>query len=163
MSAKTAQLQIRVSSSEKAFIRSRARTAGMDISAWVLHQLLSDETTKFEELVAEWPRADTSHYAVANLNDFLTSLPKERFRRAVENRPNSKLSPFQENYLAAMIEIAALKKGIQPPNWTKSVPPLEDPYFASDLQSLRLHLLVSSPIPFRRRNIFVDATIGDRV
>jgi hypothetical protein len=35
--------------------------------------------------------------------------------------------------------------------------------FGSDLQSLRLHLLTHSPPPFLARNIFVDATLGDRI
>jgi hypothetical protein len=43
------------------------------------------------------------------------------------------------------------------------VKPLERPWFASSLKSLRLHLLTASPPPFRRRNLFVDSTIGDRV
>ena len=36
-------------------------------------------------------------------------------------------------------------------------------WFASELKSLRLHLLTKSPAPFRRRNLFVDSTLGDRV
>jgi hypothetical protein len=35
--------------------------------------------------------------------------------------------------------------------------------FGSDLQNLRLYLLTHSPPPFRRRNIFIDSTLGDRV
>jgi hypothetical protein len=41
--------------------------------------------------------------------------------------------------------------------------PLAEPVFASSLQSLRLHLLVLSPAPFRRRNIFIDSTLGARI
>jgi hypothetical protein len=29
--------------------------------------------------------------------------------------------------------------------------------------SLRLYLLTHSPAPFRRRNIFIDASVGSRV
>jgi hypothetical protein len=41
--------------------------------------------------------------------------------------------------------------------------PLAEPYFATSLKSLREHLLVAAPIPFKRRNIFVDASVGARV
>jgi hypothetical protein len=35
--------------------------------------------------------------------------------------------------------------------------------FGSTLVSLRLYLLTHSPPPFRRRNIFIDATVGSSV
>ena len=41
--------------------------------------------------------------------------------------------------------------------------PLAEPVFGSDLMSLRLYLLTHSPAPFRRRNIFIDASVGFRV
>jgi len=62
-----------------------------------------------------------------------------------------------------MVEQATCRKGVRPPSWVNDVPPLESPLFASDLESLRAHLLRVSPIPFRRRNLFVDAAVGDRV
>jgi hypothetical protein len=40
---------------------------------------------------------------------------------------------------------------------------LPQPVFGSELKALRLHLLTNSPPAFRRRNIFIDATLGDRV
>ncbi len=85
------------------------------------------------------------------------------FARAVRHAPEISLSPFEANYLAAMIEYAAMLKGVVPPDWTRMVPPLERPWFASALKSLRLHLLTNSPPPFRRRNLFVDSSIGQRV
>ena len=62
-----------------------------------------------------------------------------------------------------MIEYAATLKGTFPPAWTKEVPALERPWFASSLTSLRLYLLTNSPPPFRRRNLFVDSSVGQRV
>jgi hypothetical protein len=35
--------------------------------------------------------------------------------------------------------------------------------FGTPIESLRLHLLTASPPAFRRRRIFIDATVGDRV
>jgi hypothetical protein len=50
-----------------------------------------------------------------------------------------------------------------PPRWTADIPPLSKPAFAVPWQSLRAHLLLESPIPFRRRNIFINASMGARV
>ena len=59
--------------------------------------------------------------------------------------------------------IAAANKDRCTPEWCRSVRPLAEPVFTTELVSLRLHLLLHAPIPFRRRNIFVDASVGDRV
>jgi len=50
-----------------------------------------------------------------------------------------------------------------PPAWTRAIAPLTDPMFGSALSSLRLYLLTHSPAPFRRRNIFIDSSVGSRV
>ena len=73
------------------------------------------------------------------------------------------LSPYWENYIAAMVEYTASKKGIQPPSWTAEIEALDQPVFGSDLMSLRLYLLTHSSPCFRNRNIFVDASVGERV
>jgi len=73
------------------------------------------------------------------------------------------LSPLLGNYVAAMVEQAAAQKNVLPPKWVRDVAPLDQPFFASELASLRLHLLCSSPVPFKRRNIFVDSSIGARI
>jgi hypothetical protein len=77
--------------------------------------------------------------------------------------PPSGLAPYHANYVAAMVEYACARRGVAPPAWTGAIPPLVEPVFGSALTSLRLYLLTHSPAPFRRRNIFIDATVGDRV
>lgn len=67
------------------------------------------------------------------------------------------------NYLAATVEYACAARGIHAPAWTQDIAPLTTPFFGSKLISLRLHLLANSPPPFRRRNIFIDTSIGARV
>jgi hypothetical protein len=62
-----------------------------------------------------------------------------------------------------MVELAAKLKNVAPPLWTRQIAPLDKPYFGSDLSSLRLYLLTNAPPVFRRRNIFIDASLGDRV
>ena len=73
------------------------------------------------------------------------------------------LTPYLRNYVAAMVELAAHQRDVFPPAWVRDVEPLEAPHFATPLAGLRLHLLRTAPVPFKRRNIFIDASIGDRV
>jgi hypothetical protein len=45
-------------------------------------------------------------------------------------------------------------------------PSIDDPYLANYVAAmvgLAAHLLLESPVPFRRRNIFIDSSIGARV
>ncbi len=99
----------------------------------------------------------------AHINDFLTGVSAADFSEAVADAPYHGLSHHTQNYLAAMVEQAAYLKNQSVPAWTEQITPLAEPYFAVPLKSLRLHLLTQSPPAFRRRNIFVDAGIGDRV
>jgi hypothetical protein len=162
--SKTSQLQIRVSPADKARIRARAAKAGMDISKWVLHQLLPPAEERFQSLCLGLGAAPGQRsYLFAELNDFLSRLSAPELIRAVRYAPSIELPAFEANYVAAMVEQASAAVGGAPPNWTRRVQPLARPWFASPLKNLRLHLLTTSPPPFRRRNLFVDSTIGDRV
>jgi hypothetical protein len=62
-----------------------------------------------------------------------------------------------------MVEYACARRGVALAEWTKAIAPLTEPVFGSELISLRLHLLTHSPAPFRRRNIFIDASLGASV
>jgi hypothetical protein len=102
-------------------------------------------------------------FVFAELNDLLTRLDTEELRQTVVVPPVASLSAELSNYWAAMVEHACAQRNIPPPPWTSSIPPLERPMFGSSLESLRLHLLARSPPAFRRRNIFIDTSIGGRV
>ncbi len=160
---KTTQLQIRVAPAQKAAIRRNARRAGMGMSDWVLSRLLPDARATFQEIVGELAASEEPSFALAELNDLLTSLTADEYGRAVREGPASRLAPLWENYVAAMVEQAAAQKGTKPPAWTLDVRPLDEPFFGSSLPALRLHLMLNSPPPFHRRNIFVDSAVGDRV
>jgi hypothetical protein len=162
-SAKTAQLQVRVSPAEKAAIQRAARRAGMDMSSFVLGRLLPPAAGRFQELTAACAGEPGGRYALAELNSFLTALGAGELRDAVASPPQASLAAAQANYVAAMVEYACAQRDIAPPAWTGAVAPLATPVFGSDLSSLRLYLLTHAPPPFRRRNIFIDASIGARV
>ena len=164
MDVKSEYLQIRVSSEQKTALKRAARRAGLGMSAFVLARSLPRAQARFEKLIGSLETEPTKRaYALAELNDLLTELSPSEFGDAVANAPLSRLAPYSRNYVAAMIEQAAHQKGIEPPAWVAEVEPLEEPHFATPLEGLRLHLLSAAPVPFRRRNIFIDSSIGDRV
>jgi hypothetical protein len=118
---------------------------------------------RFAELLRAVAEEDEYRFALAELNDFLTGSPSSEFAEAVFGADLGDLSPHLQNYVAAMVELASQRKGVDPPPWTREIEPLDEPWFATDLPGLRLHLLRSAPLVFKRRNLFIDASIGDRV
>ena len=162
-SSKTAQMQIRVSDYEKTAIQRAAARAGMDMSAYVLARVLSLPAAQFQDCVRGCVDSASPRFALAELNSLLSDLTAGELRDAIATPPPSGLSPFLGNYIAAMVEYACARRGIAVPEWTRSIAPLPEPVFGSELQSLRLYLLTHSPAPFRVRNIFIDSTLGDRV
>jgi hypothetical protein len=160
---KTEQLQIRVSPSQKRAIKERAEGAGMTMSDWVLSRVLSSARASFQGLLEDLSSSAQPSYVFAELLEFLGSLSTEAYPSAVSEPPAARLDPYWENYVAATVEHAAAMKDVPPPAWTADVPPLDEPVFGSSLQSLRWYLLTHSPPAFRRRNIFIDASVGDRV
>ena len=99
-------------------------------------------------------------YILAELNDLLTAIRAEEVEQL---EAPSITDPYLANYVAAMVDLAAHRRGVHPPDWTPTIEPFAEPRFAVPWMSLRAHLLTASPVPFRRRNIFIDSSLGDRV
>lgn len=167
MTGKTHQLQIRLSAAQKTAIQRAADRAGMDMSTWVLSKLVPPAGPRFRELAGAVAghSADAAErrFAFAELNDFLAALAPGEFTGAIREPPPDGADPYTANYIAAMVETAAHRQRLPPPAWTERVAPLDEPVFGTSLTSLRLHLLTAAPPAFRRRNIFIDASIGARV
>lgn len=161
---KLQQLQIRVSDEEKAQIQQRAAKAGMDVSKWVLTQVLPAESERFQSICTALAQSPGKHtYIFADLNDFFSSLNGKTFTIAVREPPRIQMPLFEANYMAAMVAHTAALNSVAAPHWLRTIKPLDEPWFASTLKSLRLLLLTSSPPAFRSRNLFIDSSIGDRV
>jgi hypothetical protein len=163
MSAKTEQVQIRVSPREKAALKRLAAAAGQDLSSYVLARALPPARLRFEGILRALEDAGERRFALAELNDLLSGLAPIELGDAVANADVARLSPVLQNYVAAMVEQAAAERRTEPPPWVAAIRPLERPHFAAPLLSLRWHLLTASPPAFKRRNLFVDATLGARV
>lgn len=167
MSVKGEQLQIRVTSRQKATLKVRAVAAGLDVSSYVLACALPPHDERFAEILHALTDTANHRVALAALNDFLTACPPIAYYAAVRQtawtmRLLTTLSPFLQNYVAAMVEQAAHQKDVPPPEWVRDIASLDEPWFATRLRSLRQHLLAAAPVAFKRRNLFVDSTIGDR-
>jgi uncharacterized protein (DUF1778 family) len=160
---KKAQLQIRISRAQKKVLQHAAKRAGMDMSAYVLSRVLSVPAARFQECVAACVSQASPKFALAELNSLLSELTPGEMRDAVGAPPGVALPPFLANYVAAMVEYGCARCSIALPEWTRLVMPLEEPVFGTTLQSLRLHLLTHSPAPFRRRNIFIDSSLGSQI
>ena len=67
-------------------------------------------------------------------------------------------------YWAAVVELLCREAGLTPPAWTE-LPRcyLHRPWFAGGLEDLKAILLAESPVPFRRRNLFVSANALVRI
>ncbi len=165
MSTKSQQLQIRVTPEQKAQLKRLARGAGQDVSGYVLARTLPEARMRFSEIIRALRDGENHRFALAELGDLLAGLTRAQLPDAVAVAPAKMrdLSPFLQNYVAAMVEQASHQREVPPPSWGRDVPPLEAPYFATSLRSLRLHLLRAAPTPFKRRNIFVDSGVGARV
>lgn len=163
MTTKTAQLQIRVTPAQKAALKREARAAGCDVSTLVLARALPARDERLRELVEALRDHLSPGYVLAEIHDLLAQAAPLEFADLVGAVNVRALDALHQNYVAAMVEQAAALKAVAPPDWTRDVVPLETPYFAAPLRSLRTHLLNTSPVPFKRRNLFVDSSIGARV
>jgi uncharacterized protein (DUF1778 family) len=161
--AKSDQLQIRVSPAQKAALKKAARRAGVDVSSYVLARVLPPARARVLDVVGALRRGADQRFALADLSDVLSSQSPAALTEVVADVDLSGLSPFLQNYVAAMVEHAANRADVAPPAWTRAIEPLDEPYFAVPFARLRPHLLRASPTAFKRRNLFVDATVGDRV
>ena len=160
---KTRQLQIRVTPEQKAALGRLARRAGQDVSSFVLSRVLPSAALRFGELLRALAEGDRERSTLAELNDLLAELAPGELPEVTGSAELHGLSPLLRSYVAAMVEQAAYQKHVAPPAWVREIPPLEEPHFVTRLEGLRLHLLQSSPVPFKRRNIFIDSSVGDRV
>ncbi|HEX3988427.1 MAG TPA: hypothetical protein VHZ30_03285 [Verrucomicrobiae bacterium] len=73
----------------------------------------------------------------------------------LENRVSDGLR--LDAFLQALAVYLAAKIDVDPPSWTRPAIQLQDPWFASPGRAIRNYLLMSSPAPFRSRNLFIDA------
>ncbi len=135
----------------------------MGVSEWVLSHVQSDSRRRLQLLLDDIAGPESEAYALAEVNDLLSRMRKSELELTIRDPLVLPAGAQMQNQIAAMIELAAHRCGAVVPRWVHDIPALEKPAFATSLAGLRLHLLTHSPPPFRRRNLFVDSSLGDRV
>jgi uncharacterized protein (DUF1778 family) len=163
MSARTAQLQIRVTPGEKATLKRLALAASMDVSAYVLRRALPKAADSFAAIIAALRQGEDRRYALAAWDDALAALTPAEFGTALERVDLDGIDAVAQNYLAALVELVAHEKQVPPPAWTSQVAPLEEPHFATTLRKMRGYLLRVTAVPFKRRNVFTERGVARRV
>ena len=113
------------------------------MSSYVLSRILPSHAGRFADFLRAIP--SNERYALAELNSFLSSLTPGELREAVEPNPGIRLSEYGSNYVGAMVELTCARLSVAVPNWVCAIPVLKLPVFASELQGIRLHLLMHSP------------------
>lgn len=92
----------------------------------------------------------------------------DEFRRTLDPRllllaPIDSLAPELVALMASIVQDLSLESNIDPPGWATKNYFLETPWFPSQMESLKATALVSSPLCYRRNNIFVQDNFLKRV
>lgn len=99
--------------------------------------------------------------AGCEVKDFLHEFKRAGRSEILEVRPAELKGKVERGemldaYLQALAVYLAHQRGWKAPVWTWPPIQLADPWFASPGWDLRNYLLISSPAPFRTRNLFID-------
>jgi hypothetical protein len=98
--------------------------------------------------------AEDPDNAMLHLMEFV-----DEFRRSkdasVFSLPFRARDPRWDALVAATAESLCMESGAESPVWLDEVPACRDPWFVSGMESLKAIAIVESPLPFRRRKIFV--------
>jgi hypothetical protein len=127
---------------------------------------LRDLSQKLSRLPTNDPFPD--HLLGDFIDDFrLRAKSREEKMGMVQDEPEGlggDRPPDVRAYLAAVTETLCREAGLTFPDWTQKPDYfLKEPWFAGHLENLKAILLVESPIPFRRRNLFVSANALSRI
>ncbi len=104
-------------------------------------------------------------YLLANFLDEFYSADMRKKTRMIAHFPFSRVRDNKyKAYIAAAVEELSLKNNLEIPAWVfEKKYFLKEPFFVGGLESLKAFLIVESPLPFRRRNIFVSENVLHRV
>ncbi|MDH3206618.1 MAG: DUF1778 domain-containing protein [Gemmatimonadota bacterium] len=161
MGTRTSQLQIRVTPEEKDALKRLASASGVSVSSYVLDRVLPSAQLDLARMLEDLAQVGVDHRAT--LSEFERTLERvggPELAATIPAPDPGSLSPVLQNYVAALVESEANRKAVEAPEWVRSVRPLEVPHFAWTLRSLRPHQVRTSPVPFKRRNLFFDPAGG---
>ena len=96
---------------------------------------------------------DSRHWAI-HIMDFVDEFRQTKNLDAVRNGFLPKENKFSA-LAASVVEELCGEQHLPTPEWTRTIPPVPDPWFVSGMESLKAIALVESPVHFRKRKIFV--------
>jgi hypothetical protein len=98
------------------------------------------------------------------IDEFNRSKPVKK-QKMVEKFPFKGVTDIKHiAYIAAMVEELCFRNNMEIPGWVWDKKyQLKEPFFVGGLESLKAFLIAESPLPFRRRNIFVSSNVLQRV
>lgn len=100
------------------------------------------------------------------LDDWRRTPRDQRFelvRAPIEVRPRGQKTLRWAAMFAAAIDQLCADDAVAPPGWVgRDIHRLEDPWFLIEGTAIRAWLLVTTPVPFKVRNIFTGDTVLQR-
>jgi transcriptional regulator with XRE-family HTH domain len=114
------------------------------------------------EAASSWILQDGPRSWSLHLFNFADSFRTRASGALVEAPPLPGLEPRLQALTASLVEALCDEAKLPRPWWTLGVPALETPWFPSETENLKASALVESPVPFRKRNIFVLANFLQR-
>jgi hypothetical protein len=108
---------------------------------------------------------DDIKYTLADFIDEFNRSDPGKKQKMVEKFPFTGITDIKYTaYIAAMVEELCFQNKMDIPEWVWNKQfQLKEPFFVGGLESLKAFLIAESPLPFRRRNIFVSSNVLQRV
>lgn len=97
-----------------------------------------------------------------HLFEFVDGFRRNPRSNLIVQAPDFRSSHRLQALLSSTVEFLCVEQGIPVPWWCAGVPPLPEPWFISETESLKASALVESPAQFRQRNIFVLGNFLER-
>ena len=154
MTGRTSQLQIRVSPEQKVALKRLAAAAGQNVSQYVLSRALPRSADDLARALDELRRGGDARSGLQTVARVLSGLGREDLEMSLASWGVVGMSPLTLNRVVAFVEDLTATRGIDPPPWTATVPPLPRPHFRWSLDSLRPHQLRHTRAAYKRRNLF---------
>lgn len=96
------------------------------------------------------------------LFNFVDAFWRKPDQELIRTAPDPGLSPKLAALSASTVEALCAEAKLATPDWCEAVPSLKQPWFVSEMESLKASALAESPACFRKRNIFVFGNFLER-
>ena len=106
--------------------------------------------------------SDGPAFWTVHLLDFVDAFRREPSLELVRDPPPPALEQALSALLAGTTEALCREAALPEPPWCPFAPVLAEPWFVSGMENLKASAIAESPLPFRRRNIFVLGNFLER-